>query len=100
MLKRLVPLIVLGVTACSSAPLPEGSASTSLPTINGKASDNTQDAVVLILYDAGGGNTYGCTGTLLAPNLVVTARHCVSQTAETGIACNADGTPIAGGQVS
>jgi MYXO-CTERM domain-containing protein len=40
-----------------------------------------------------------CTGVLLADNVVLTARHCVSSTESGGIACSKDGTAISGGDV-
>jgi hypothetical protein len=45
------------------------------PVINGAASPAAQDSVVIILTGEAGGF---CTGTLIAPNLVLTARHCVT----------------------
>src|SRR5262245_11794523 len=67
--------------------------------IKGTTSDASQDAVVLlVMYDRATGEVGECTGTLLAPNLVLTARHCVSQTDESA-ACDEKGTPIASGQV-
>ncbi|HEY6879417.1 MAG TPA: S1 family peptidase [Polyangiales bacterium] len=62
--------------------------------IHGKASTAAQDAVVMIRI----GDQALCTGTLVAPNLVLTARHCVSQTEE-GIACAPSGAAIQGGGV-
>lgn len=50
--------------------------------IAGRTSGADQDAVVL-LFQAGRNQT--CTGTMVAPNLVVTARHCVGDTDEDGI---------------
>ena len=49
------------------------------PIINGAASPPSQDSVVIILMGQAGGF---CTGTLIAPNVVLTARHCVSNYAE------------------
>lgn len=40
-----------------------------------------------------------CTATLVAPNLVLTARHCVSEITAGGVSCTSTGTPIAGGGV-
>ena len=70
--------------------------------VRGAASGDDQDSTVLVMhYDAlalGGGAASGCTGSLLAPNLVLTARHCVSTT-DPGAACNSKGQPISGGAV-
>jgi Trypsin len=62
--------------------------------IGGKGSTTAHDAVVMIRI----GDRAQCTGTLVAPNLVLTARHCVSETDE-GIQCSPSGRAIAGGNV-
>jgi len=51
---------------------------TSAAIIKGTTSPASQDSVVLIQM----GQEGFCTGTLIAPNLVLTARHCVSRSAE------------------
>ena len=70
------------------------------PIIAGSASDASQDAVVLIMRYEGGkaASLGGCTGTLLTPRLVLTARHCVADTDESSI-CSSAGEPIQGGRV-
>jgi hypothetical protein len=84
---------------CSQAP-PERADRTAQPIIHGTASDASEDAVVLVMrYESGKPATLGgCSGTLLAPKLVLTARHCVATTDENS-ACAPDGTPIQGAQV-
>ena len=62
--------------------------------IHGTASSAAQDAVIMLRI----GEEALCSGTLIAPNLVLTARHCVSETSE-GIACAPDGRAIQGGEV-
>ncbi len=66
--------------------------------INGEADTDEHDSVVLlaILH----GNVPGglCTGTMVAPNLVLTARHCVAET-DHGALCTVDGAPYSGGAV-
>lgn len=76
-----------------------GSASAAL--LQGSNSPPSQDSVVLLVASTSDTTTAQCTGTLIAPSLVITARHCVSQTRKPAYACNAagvgdpDGTVVA-----
>lgn len=49
---------------------------------NGAPDLNDHPAVVLILMEVGGLPAYRCSGTLLAPQLVVTAGHCTGEPGE------------------
>lgn len=104
-MRRLALALSLVLAACaapSEPDPPDDVARTSSPIIKGADSDASQDAVVLIMhYDAlqAGGSTDGCTGVMLTPELVLTARHCVSVT-DPSAACSSDGTALAGGQVT
>jgi hypothetical protein len=60
--------------------------------VGGAASPASEDAVVLLRNPRG-----DCTATLIAPNLVVTARHCVSS-ANRAMTCDERGATLAGGQ--
>src|SRR5205085_679471 len=46
--------------------------------IIGGEPDTTHHGVVSLLKQAGGGFYPACSGTLIAPNLVLTAHHCVA----------------------
>ncbi|MDB4974480.1 MAG: hypothetical protein JWN48_2821 [Myxococcaceae bacterium] len=95
--RRLGPLWLLGAIAfhaCASDDSAAEQAPADEPIIHGAASSAAQDAVIMLRI----GDQGLCSGTLVAPNLVLTARHCVSETDE-GISCGADGVATQGGEV-
>jgi len=65
---------IFGLLACGSATEPLG---TSAEEIKGGEPAPDMNAVVAVVNFAGG----QCSGTLIAPRLVLTARHCVADTA-------------------
>jgi hypothetical protein len=74
-------LACLAISCAPSTPV-EHTATRSDAIIAGRESGTDQDAVVL-LYLANRNQT--CTGTMVAPNLLVTARHCVGEADEDGV---------------
>ncbi|HEX8796500.1 MAG TPA: trypsin-like serine protease [Polyangiaceae bacterium] len=74
--------------ACGSPPSAERTASTASAIQDGQP-DTTHTFVVGVLAQLGGGVSGLCSGTLLAPNLVVTARHCVAPPTDTTVDCGA-----------
>ncbi|MBX3186225.1 MAG: trypsin-like serine protease [Labilithrix sp.] len=88
----------LFVIGCSSGDASDPIGTASSPIIKGTASTSDQDAVVLLAMRRGTQLAGTCTGTLVAPNLVLTARHCVAET-DRGALCSHTGRPVAGGAV-
>ncbi len=93
-----LPLLAL-VAACTAGEgREEALGSEESAIIEGTTSTSDQDAVVLIVLREGTAPKGLCTGTLVAPNLVLTARHCVSETDPSG-ACTATGRSLTGAKV-
>jgi len=68
------------------------------PIIGGTVSGASRDAVVVLARFDAGVRRGMCTATMVAPNLLVTARHCVSETDATA-ACDASGAPVTGARL-
>jgi uncharacterized protein (TIGR03382 family) len=96
---KTIALLALALTGCGPAFEERGVAVDERAIVGGTASTAAQDFVVLIVglisTDAGT-ETFQCSGSLLAPNLVLTARHCVSRTAEGAFACDEQGNLVTG----
>lgn len=68
--------------------------------IAGSASPEVHDAVVVLAHEeASGAWQFTCTATLIAPNLLVTARHCLSVIDSPNVACDGSGKQVAGGSL-
>ena len=65
--------------------------------VGGDASPAERDAVVFLVHVGAKGWEFSCSATLVAPNLLLTARHCVSEIGDPNVACDADGRQVAGG---
>ena len=92
----LASLFAFSVAAGCASP---GIDAAHLAIINGVASGAEDDAAIGLGIFSGTQFQGACSGVLVAPNLVLTARHCVSKTEEGNIGCQSDGTPIVGGGV-
>ncbi len=74
----LLPVTIILATACSNGHERREALDRSATPIIGGVADSTHTWAVGISIGSGA----ICSGTLIAPNLVLTARHCVSQTTE------------------
>jgi hypothetical protein len=89
-------MLVASIAACSSQPGNKGRAfgdpnGVSAAAIQGGANDGTAHPFAVGVCGTNGGPgqcMLECSGALIAPNLVITARHCVDQVTSTQIDCS------------
>ncbi len=84
--------MVLSLGACSAAPSTDEAAFSEQDPIVGGTSDRGKDPAVVAI-DIGGQGL--CSGSLIAPRWVLTARHCVSETSES-VACPSSSAQVSG----
>lgn len=93
---RRLPLLAVAValSACAVSSEPEGLGRSSAPVINGVVDLPAKyNSTILIQTVLSGGYGAGCTGTLISPHVVITARHCVSDYNESTRTFGADYLP-------
>jgi secreted trypsin-like serine protease len=96
----LLPALAAFALGCASEAPTGDVASSRAPIINGTLSDASDDSAIWLGILSKDGYLQGsCSGTLIADNLVLTARHCTASTQEGGIACSKAGAPVSGGKV-
>jgi trypsin len=78
-------------TACGQAPDDLAIGSVGQAIVNGTVSDDSDDSSVYVLANTEGDPIF-CTGTLIAPNLVATALHCITNSRLGTFTCNPDGS--------
>ena len=96
---------IMGCTAeASSASTVEARVKTgsSAPTIFGGSKDDGEGAVPgVVALRVGTGSTFElCSGALVAPNVVLTARHCVTKNITTSVSCDENGKSANGEHVA
>jgi secreted trypsin-like serine protease len=83
----LLPLLAgvcLLASACEQAPVTTALTAPQLPSriTNGSLDGADHPAVILIVMDIAGSPAFRCSGTLIAPKVVLTAGHCAGETGE------------------
>ena len=89
-----IALVSALVCACSGEPVGDGAAAI----YGGSVDQGGNDAVVAVKIGVTTPFTL-CSGSLVAPNLVLTAWHCVAQTVVSTISCDSSGQSTTGPQL-
>jgi hypothetical protein len=102
----LVALAAVGAAGCASETAEEAvqvqpATSTSSPTIFAGEKDDDGEALAgVVALRVGTGTTFElCSGALVAPNVVLTARHCVTRNATSSVSCDEKGNSANGTHV-
>lgn len=99
---RALSILAVALASCAPGVASDGTLGEERQAIvGGVPSDASDDATVMLVHLDASSPPHAevCTATLVAPRLVLTARHCVAA-ADEQIGCDADGTPLVGAHVS
>ena len=92
-MRRLATFFTLScVAACGQRADDDAFGSLEQAIVNGGVSTESDDAAVYVLADPSQGDAVNCTGTVIAPNLVATALHCVTHSTLGLFSCEPDGS--------
>ncbi len=103
-----VALVLSSIMGCAAETSADGTNETRVntgapaPTIFGGSKDDGDQAVpgVVALRVGTGGTFELCSGALVAPNVVLTARHCVTKNITTSVSCDENGKSANGEHVA
>jgi MYXO-CTERM domain-containing protein len=90
-LVSILPTLILAA-ACGQAADDPTLGSLQQAVVNGAISTESENSAVYILTDPAEGDPVNCTGTVVAPNLVATALHCVTHSPLGSFTCEPDGS--------
>ena len=90
-------LASLGSVACVASPSGERPSSERSPVVNGEPSESGIEDAVLLLRTVVDERDLVCSSSLVAPNLVLTARHCVSHLVDGLFSCTTRGELVEDG---
>jgi hypothetical protein len=98
-------LAALGLAACGDGPedgVRAGVHTETAPSIyGGRYDDDASATPAVVALKVGRGTAFElCSGVLLAPNVLLTARHCVANSLTTEVACDANGQSMNGAHVA
>ncbi|RYZ09140.1 MAG: trypsin-like serine protease [Myxococcales bacterium] len=91
MTRPFIAIAAVALTTACSARAPEQTEGWQQAVVGGEPSDESQDGVLLLRGTVDDGSELLCTASLVAPNLVLTARHCVAYLSEGLFSCSARG---------
>ncbi|MFO0569395.1 MAG: S1 family peptidase [Polyangiaceae bacterium] len=95
-LSSVLPVSLLALGCSGSAPSAPSTGESSESIIGGVDDSGGSAHPSVVMITMGGG---ACTATVIAPKLLITARHCVSQNVTQGIGCDIDGNSTNGDHV-
>jgi hypothetical protein len=97
--RALAVLLLFGLSCAVESAEPEQVSTTQLAIVDGTESTPDENYAVLLNHADGNDQFSWCTGTMVAPNLVLTARHCLAEMKKEPFVCDASGNGSGGATI-